>query len=350
MFAGDADAVVALPLNDKEESHRGRNRKGHHLYISRFCFDFKTLTEEGKRERILADPFLSEDAASYYYGDDESDVDSIDSVPVVRHVDIMRLGWNLWKYMSNEIKEGWNVRANILNARPIPGQFEILPESIETTQVLDAMSTDWLRFIALLRNAITRPPKSLLSSKVYCFGKERVAIGSQCFRTFELNELIRISLFGMEGCRLRRYEIIQKTRNSRLIHIASENRMKMLFELSGLCGVEFKVGDRRHTCCGKVSTRKNGLVCVGYIVDENVDGTLWTVQLVTNERIVLQAPQFDELRGVYIYSTGAQVSDRIIEQYWPIRFFTHNSGRGKFTLNRVTYDATNEIMMHNHSS
>jgi hypothetical protein len=68
------------------------------------------------------------------------------------------------------------------------------------------------------------------------------------------------------------------------------------------------------------------------------------------ESIVLKAPQFDELRGVYIYSTGAQVSDRIIEQYWPIRFFTHNSGRGKFTLNRVTYDATNEIMMHNHSS
>eukprot|EP00978_Attheya_sp_CCMP212_P014420 scaffold36716_cov41-Attheya_sp.AAC.4 len=337
-----AENILTLPLNEREKHNNKRSRLGFHVYLSRFFFDFKGLPELEKREIILSDPFLDE-AAAGYYGVDESDEDSVDSIIQVRHVDVMRLACNGWRFMSPERKDGWNARAAWLNSHPVPGRFVELPANIGNPDVLDAMTLDWARVVSLFRNSITRRPKVLTSTIEVLFGKEKVKIGSQSYRKFELNNLIKLSLFGKNWSKLRHYETVFKSKRSALIHIASENRMTNIFTLWGLCGSAFEVSGLVHTCCGKVSIKMDGQHCVGYIVDENESGNVWTIKLATNEIIELEKPQYNEKMGAYIYSINERRSARVIEQYWPIRILLQNSGRGKYTLNRVTYDNNNRI-------
>jgi hypothetical protein len=340
--AESAASIFDLPLNEKEESNNSRTRLAYHVFLSRFFFDLKGLSETEKREIVLSTPYLREDAEDYYAVD--SDADSIDSAVLLRHVDCIRHASNRWQLMSVEEKTGWIARASWLNGRPVPGKFECIPTNLSNSDVAEAMTADWRRFVLLLRNSITRTPRKLLSSMEYYFGNENVKIGSQSYRSFELNRLMRLCLFGRDESYLRVYEVIKKTKSTLLVHIASETRMKGLFTLSGLCGSEFNLNSRRHTCCGKVSTIRDGRHCIGYVLDESEDGDLLSVKLSTNEVIELPKPQFNEECGVYVYPSNDIGSSRTIEKYWPIRILIHETGRGKFTLNRVAYNNHNRII------
>jgi hypothetical protein len=71
------------------------------------------------------------------------------------------------------------------------------------------MSADLRSFVSLIQNSITWTPRKLLSSFEYYFWKEYVKIGSQSYQTFELNRLIKTSLFGHDERELRINEVIK---------------------------------------------------------------------------------------------------------------------------------------------
>jgi hypothetical protein len=341
MDALSAAAIVNLPLNEKEDGHPGRIRKAYHVYLSRFFMDFKELSVSDKDEFFNLYSNIVNDGDN---NDDDSEVNSLDTPP---RPNLMRVAGLRWRVMPPNSRGGWQQRANWLNSRPIPGKFLSFPDgACDHPEVLNAMTLDWARMVSLFRTCVTRRQKQTQSSVSVFFGKEKVHIINQSYRRFEVNELIRLCLFGKDLGKLRVDEVVLRSKKMCLIHIASEQRMRNLFTQEGLCASSFMITGFRHTCSGKVNTMKDGKNCIGYIVDESANGNVWRVQLVTNKMCSLTKPPFESNVGKYQYSDPNEAQGRVlITEYWPIRILLLNSGHGRLSLNRVTFDNADKIVL-----
>ena len=80
MNALSAAAIVDLPLNAKEEEHPGRNRKGYHIYLSRFFMDYKQLSLSDKEEFLALNANIISDGGENN-DEDDSDANSLDTPP-----------------------------------------------------------------------------------------------------------------------------------------------------------------------------------------------------------------------------------------------------------------------------
>ena len=93
-----------------------------------------------------------------------------------------------------------------------------------------------------------------MSQKEYAMGgKAKILVGTQSFRRCAMNSLIHLCLFGDKYEKLMKTEVIYRTKKMCIVHIASLQRIKQLFILSGLCDVEFSIRGIRHSCGGKVN-------------------------------------------------------------------------------------------------
>eukprot|EP00978_Attheya_sp_CCMP212_P014066 scaffold35698_cov63-Attheya_sp.AAC.9 len=61
------------------------------------------------------------------------------------------------------MKEGWGRRATWLNTLAVPGKFEARPEFIGDVDVLKSLTLEWQQLVGILRSAVTRMPRNLLS-------------------------------------------------------------------------------------------------------------------------------------------------------------------------------------------
>lgn len=164
----------------------------------------------------------------------------------------------------------------MLNAHPIPGRFYHIPNKLRHNlmpHVLQEISLDWEHMVQVLKNAITRPPKRGLSKDTVMFGKERVVMWSQAYRSTFLSLLLKYTLFGVKERRITKKEVIYKSKNVTVIHLASLERIQEVFTVSGLCGVSFgKVNGSTMSSCGKINFMVRGRRnIVGYIHEERGD-------------------------------------------------------------------------------
>lgn len=266
----------------------------------------------------------------------------------------MQLACQAWRRLSHDTVESWNGRAVMLNARPLAGRFLAVPEHLVNGDLLEvhvreSLACDWAKMVSILRNAITRAPKREISSKTVCFGGERVRVLSQTYRRHFVNVLLRYALFGKDDIKLGPGEVIYRSKKVTIIHFASLQRLKDVFTLAGLCGVEFHnvLNGNHHACCGKVSTMLRGRSMVGYIIGEGRAGK-WVVQMGNNEKVKLQRLIYNHVSAEYIYPNISSVGGEIrsITHYWPVRVLIHTSGECKITLNRITFDSDTNIVTH----
>lgn len=340
-----ADAIINLPLNEKEDSHPGRERLAYHVYLSRFFMDYNALSGNEKQE-FLAMYACNNNGGDGENDDDDSDFNSLDTPP---SPNLMSVAGKRWRYLSVDTKNGWEQRTAWLNSRPIPGKFLAFTDGVycDNSAVLDSMSLDWARMVSLFRSCITRrQPVNRTSGVSVLFGREKVNILNQTYRRFEINELIRLCLFGRDLGKLQQDEVVLRTKKTCVIHIASEERMRSLFTKEGLCATSFMIKQCRNTCSRKVNTVKNGKLCIGYILNENENGNVWKVQLATNRICSLTKPAFVSKEGKYKYLDPTDLpGTRVITEYWPIRLLLFDSGHGRLSLNRLTFDNSNKIIL-----
>ena len=110
------------------------------------------------------------------------------------------------------MKDGWGRRAVWLNTLPRPGKSESLEEyNIQNGDILEYLTLEWRRFIGVLRSVVVRNPRTPLSQLELCFGKDRVKIRSQIYRTFDISFLFQLCIFGKKLSKLKSHEIIPKT-------------------------------------------------------------------------------------------------------------------------------------------
>jgi len=194
--------------------------------------------------------------------------------------------------------------------------------------------------IRLIRRCITQKPKGIDSQVVCCFGDERLRLGSQSFRKFNLPYLLRLSLFGEEYSNLHDNELVKKTARRIVLHIASMRRVKKLFTVENECGVSFLEINRTLSCCGKVKMKnRNGGNMLGYIIDETK--LEFKIQLENNDVVWLDRIKWSRERKSFVYGNMLDCK-WMITQYWPIRCVIISiSGDSKLTLNRFAFNRRN---------
>eukprot|EP00978_Attheya_sp_CCMP212_P035899 scaffold158865_cov55-Attheya_sp.AAC.1 len=95
MNVPSAEEVLNLPLNAKEKHHHSREHMGFHVFLSRFFFEFKTLTDEAQQECV---------AHLFPQNDGDSDlVDSVDTDMPINHIAVMRLACSRWRNLSGNL-------------------------------------------------------------------------------------------------------------------------------------------------------------------------------------------------------------------------------------------------------
>ena len=135
-----AGQIIGMSMNCSEEDHRGRKRKGYHVFISRFFGEFGMLPSEEQRELIRG----SDVAAGVGCGGEEELLDSTDSrLYTVKREDVMRYGCSIWNSMDNNIKNAWNMRATRLNNRPVPGLLLEVPQQLNNDLFLRSINLEW---------------------------------------------------------------------------------------------------------------------------------------------------------------------------------------------------------------
>ena len=170
--------------------------------------------------------------------------------------------------MSKEIKDSWSNRAKRLNARPLIGQFNDLPEELAG---LDLPSTqdlirDCLRIdLLLLHKSIKRGIRNKNMRELYKKAVKlpyAIHVEQQLFRTATVSSLLLHTLFGGEDLSTFSFnELISSNGDPFTFHVASKKRMIDIFSVDDTC--VSTLTDHQHD-------RKYYLT--SYAILKNVDG------------------------------------------------------------------------------
>ena len=330
--------IMSLPLNRVELAHRGRKRRGLHVFMSRCAHEFRALSKDTQKELLIDSNIRNEE------GDDgDCSLDSTDTLydqPIVWR-EIQKLCFQKWRETTVRCKSAWARRADRLNRRKLPGLVVTLPVEIDKIAIMQSLSMEWEGLVKIFKRSICTAPKSIDSILEYKFGSERVCIHSQSFKTFNLSLLLKLTLFGRDYAKVVG-EIRMKTKNTCLLHIASQSRMRDIFSLEKQSAAVFNTWRDGYgfirTCCGKVTVLDAyGRKSVGYVLEEL--GDIWRIKLrQTNETISMRKLVYNLAEGHY--DTGRSIKDEVgrrIVSFWPIRILFYNSGLCKMTINRVSW-------------
>jgi hypothetical protein len=149
-----------------------------------------------------------------------------------------------------------------------------------------------------------------------------------------MSPIIHLCLFGKGYLKLKVNEIVLSKKRSAIIHIASLERMKEIFNLKGLCGTEYVIDGILYTCAGKVNLVNSGKNITGFIVKERRDK--WTIRLSNDKMITIGRVEYNDDDG-YIYDENIRCNDYRITHYWPIcmKFRMGCQSNWQFLLNHV---------------
>ena len=328
--------ISSLQLTPKEAKHPSRSRLGIHVFISRFFFEYATLTDEQKLALFDRQP--------------DSDADSVDSLPMPKVYEVFQLATREWRSLSRRTKDAWKLRATELNRRPVPGRFSFVPLDLEepdlNSNIRKMLELSWNKFRRSIYPCVTRKPRGGISKKTYQFGSEHVELGTQKYKEIEVNLLLRLSLFGHKFNKLKEREVIRSYPKSTLLHFMSQERVRYVFTLAGLCNMEFehKVSNNLHTCCAKVNTKSKdtGTDMIGFIVRETQND--WQIHLANNTVVTLKRGVYNAQSGTYIFP-DSNVYTRQITHIWPVRMLVFESGDYiKMSLCRFCLDQNNTIV------
>ena len=134
------DEISELPISTKEENHSSRQRLGYHLFLGYYFSKFSEVLPAEKHASLL---------------DDDTSFDSTDDPPVMHVSHLMPRPAKAWRDLPDVQKNTWNLRASLLNNRPIPGHIDRLPKEVEANGVelntQTALEVNWLHYCKVMK-------------------------------------------------------------------------------------------------------------------------------------------------------------------------------------------------------
>jgi hypothetical protein len=194
------------------------------------------MNADTNTKRQLMIKYDIKDVAHFAAADD----DSIVSEPEAAPFEVMKIAAGEWRSMSSVLKKAWKDRCSTINQLPVNGVFHDVPPVLVSdlnNHVLQSLNYEFDHFSRLFRQALKAKPQVADSIKFKTFGKERFVLGDKIFRSFYFNHLLKLTAFGDWNSlsRLNVREIVQRTRMTRIVHVASKRRLVELFCLNGVC-------------------------------------------------------------------------------------------------------------------
>ena len=320
MNANTPNQVLSLPFTSKEQHHTSRNRIAYHVFLSMYFHDFKNLTIQEQMDEVgIGD-------------DDDMSIHSTDTPPTIASYDVIRAAAKKWRGISKEMKEAWEQRVIQLNSQPrIDGRFEVVPLSLETNlqyHILASLTKEWQHLVSIFRNAATRQyNKRVDNRKEYVFGKERVRMHNQIYRSMFISELLLLTIFGsplLTG--LSNHELVHRSKNQVVIHLFSYRRISELLTFGGLsaCNFQHRKLSTYNYCVGaKVTMNVRGKEATGYVIDEDDYANTLEVRMMMDDGmydvVVVKRPVYDTVRGKYTYPERQSCDSITISQLCPYR-------------------------------
>ena len=352
----NANQIIQLTLSEAEILHTSRSRRSYHVFLSRFFVDFKSKTREEKELVLVSNNIWREE--------DESSIDTVLTPRTPQAHEVMQAASKHWRGLSPSIKAAWDSRTVALNSRePNDGSFEAVPISIFTlgleANVMRSLSLDWVCFVKHMKSGVmnNRAVDVAASGNGYVFGKERILLLNQFYKSFHLNYLLKVSIFGSPlFSTLYPFEIAHKTKKQTVVHLSSHRRMSELFTFGGMDASTHYKNGLRYICCGKVClVDQRGMKTIGYILDET-ETKLKTRVEGRDGDVEVDRPFYDNDAGTYNYygdenvggdggCPGQDCDSFTISQYWPVRFKINDSGQCSFILSKVTLNERNELVL-----
>ena len=336
-FFTSAEEILSLPINRKERNHRSRKRRAYHVFLSRFCTKFSCLSYEEKKQK-LKELRLWRVPNGY-----ESD-DSLFTPPQPSCSQVMKAAARVWNSASNEVKEAWGKHADRLNMLPLnDGTFDYIPLVLRgdmRKNVMDSLTFDWRHTASLLRQSIVtnerRGNKMSIAFTAYTFGRERVVLYSQSYRTFFLNHLLKLTIFGSPlYSNLLPHEVVHRSKKETILFIFSHWRISDLFTFGGLDASVVHKDGMKHVICAKANLRRGTKNTIGYVIDEDNEQLHVKVEG-KEEYIYIKRPQYDSENGKFEYPLGDQSLTYSLSQLWPIRMKIKMSGQSAIIISTYT--------------
>ena len=203
------------------------------------------------------------------------------------------------------------------------------------------LAKDWVQFVMIFKNSIVSQRRLKVSkSKKYRFGNELVTLNNQFYRSFHLNYILNLSLFGNpQYSSLFPHEIIHRSNKVVVIHLLSHKRCDELLCLGGLKVCTFYKTDRKYFCCGKVNLVKNGRSIIGYIMDEDQNYLCIKVPGIAGNMIKCNRPKYNANDGQYIYNTEALSNNHFcISEMWPLKLKISDNGKAAIIMSTTSHD------------
>ena len=95
--------------------------------------------------------------------------------------------------------------------------------------VLESLTNEWVNVCKEFNGNLKRPKRTIQdcdSGTISCFGKERVMVRNELVKKVRLSTMMVLTLFGNTNAKLNVEEIVEKTKNGTVVHVASWERMK----------------------------------------------------------------------------------------------------------------------------
>ena len=198
------DKILQLQPTKNQIEGRKRKLNGYNVFLSRFFAQFEDLKEDEKRELLCESNIHS---VNDYIVSDE---DSIVTKPSTNVIDIIRLASWRWRRTSPDIKQAWKLKACEVNELPILGTFTSTPRVITNDAILGMLTQEHYRFISSINNMLVSKQSVIDSVQEKRFGKEIVVLGSQIYKSFYLNYLLKLCFFDFNYSVFDEREIVHK--------------------------------------------------------------------------------------------------------------------------------------------
>ena len=335
-FFTSAEAIVALPLNGKERNHHSRKRHAYHVFLSRFYTKFSSLSYEEKKDTL-------KQLRLWRVPDGYDSDDSIFTPPQPTNSQVMKAAGRVWNGASKEVKEAWGQRAERLNMLPLnDGTFDSVPLVLREDMrknIMESLTLDWRYIASLLKQSIVsneRRNKISIALTAYTFGRERVVLYSQSYRSFFMNQLMKLTIFGSPlYSNLLPHEVVHRFKKETILFIFSHRRFSDLFTFGGLDASVVHKDGMKHVICAKANLRRGTKNTIGYVIDEDNERLHVKVEG-KEEYIYIKRPQYDSENGKFEYPLGDQSLTYSLSQLWPIRMKMNMSGQSAIIISSYT--------------
>jgi hypothetical protein len=358
--------VINLPFIDAETNTSKRNRTGHNIFMMHCHIQFNTYSYQQRKNLLINHQIYNIDE----YARHEQHPRRAHE-PKYNYKIVNKVSNTIWKNaLPPATKQAWNDRAIQLNALPPHGQYTTISNIINNqAAILNTLNYSFSNFMNYMHPLLKRDPRKhntkMATNYSRMFGNERVIMGKQIFCSYFLNHLLHLIFFGeWDHHSFFPFEVIDATKNTKLIHIGSAKRLFEMTEVHGLSPFRLSGGynnsqkyNETRFIAGKV-VLMNGITygeVVGYVCDEDRDTI--SVKIDSDENtedsdentedgsvIVLLRPKYHKKEGKFEYfSRNIDVYKWV--SYDPIRIKLSRRGQLYFTMNRITINKDDDVIV-----